>query len=131
MKMKLFPKKFNAGHWRTHQAFWFWFWFWFVNQQDSLTNMFADVRICDMRMLSDLQLVYMGSRNSTQFLNINTTKFQAEREPVDLVGYSIRSANRGGGVATPPLNFGEGGLTPSDFEKTCCLIAHIGPFLIA
>ena len=21
----------------------FWFWFWFVNQQDSLTNMFADV----------------------------------------------------------------------------------------
>ena len=21
----------------------FWFWFWFINQQDSLTNMFADV----------------------------------------------------------------------------------------
>ena len=21
--------------------FWFWFWFWFINQQDSLTNMFA------------------------------------------------------------------------------------------
>ena len=22
----------------------FWFWFWFINQQDSLTNMFADVK---------------------------------------------------------------------------------------
>ena len=32
-------------------------------------------------MLSDLQLVYMGPRNSTQ-LKINTTKFQVEREPV-------------------------------------------------
>ena len=34
----------------------------------------------DMRMLSDLQLVYMVPRNSTQFrqlLNINTMKFQA------------------------------------------------------
>ena len=31
-----------------------------------------------MRMLSDLQLVYMVSRNSTQLLNINTTKFQVE-----------------------------------------------------
>ena len=36
----------------------------------------------DMRMLSDLQLVYMVPRNSTQLLNINTTKFQVEREPV-------------------------------------------------
>ena len=33
-------------------------------------------------MLSDLQLVYMGPRNSTQLLKINTTKFQVEREPV-------------------------------------------------
>ena len=33
-------------------------------------------------MLSDLQLVYMVPRNSTQLLNINTTKFQVEREPV-------------------------------------------------
>ena len=38
----------------------------------------------DMRMLSDLQLIYMVSRNSTQLLNINTTKFQMEREPVCL-----------------------------------------------
>ena len=35
-----------------------------------------------MRMLSDLQLVYMVPRNSTQLLNIYTTKFQVEREPV-------------------------------------------------
>ena len=36
----------------------------------------------DMPMLSDLQLVYMVPRNFTQLLNINTTKFQVEREPV-------------------------------------------------
>ena len=29
---------------------------------------------------SDLQLVFMVSRNSIQLLNINTTKFQAQRE---------------------------------------------------
>ena len=56
MKMELFPKKFNAG---------------------ALENTSGD-----MRMLSDLQLVYMVPRNSTQLLNINTTKFQVEREPV-------------------------------------------------
>ena len=33
-------------------------------------------------MLSDLQLVYMVHRNSTQLLIINTTKFQVEHEPV-------------------------------------------------
>ena len=33
----------------------------------------------DMRMLSNLQLVNMVPRNSTQLLNINTTKFQVER----------------------------------------------------
>ena len=33
-------------------------------------------------MLSDLQLVYMGPRNSTELLKINTTRFQVEREPV-------------------------------------------------
>ena len=38
-------------------------------------------------MLSDLQLVYMGPRNSTELLKINTTKFQVEREPV----YSLRN----------------------------------------
>ena len=39
-------------------------------------------------MLSDLQLVYiyMAPRNSTQLLNINTTKFQVEREPVYYMG---------------------------------------------
>ena len=37
---------------------------------------------CTYRMLSDLQLVYMVPRNSTQLLSINTTKFQVEREPV-------------------------------------------------
>ena len=36
----------------------------------------------NMPMLSDLQLVYMGPRNSTELLKINTTKFQVEREPV-------------------------------------------------
>ena len=35
-----------------------------------------------MPMLSDLQLVYIGPRNSTELLKINTTKFQVEREPV-------------------------------------------------
>ena len=57
--MELFPKKFNAC-WRT------------------LLENTSD----DMPMLSDLQLVYMVPRNSTQLLNINTTKFQVEREPV-------------------------------------------------
>ena len=57
MKMELFKKNFNADH--------------------SLENTSGD-----MRMLSDLQLVYMVSRNSTQFLSINTTKFQVESEPV-------------------------------------------------
>ena len=35
-----------------------------------------------MRMLSDLQLLYVVPRNSTQLLNIITTKFQVERKPV-------------------------------------------------
>ena len=39
----------------------------------------------DMPMLSDLQLVYMGPRNSIQLLKINTTKFQVEREPVYII----------------------------------------------
>ena len=39
----------------------------------------------DMRMPSDLQLVNVVLRNSTQLLNINTTKIQVERESV----YSI------------------------------------------
>ena len=58
MKMELFKKNFN------------------VNTM-SLENTSGD-----MLMLSDLQLVYMVPRNSTQLLNINTTKFQVEREPV-------------------------------------------------
>ena len=36
----------------------------------------------DMRMPSNLQLVYMVPKNFTQLLNINTTKFQVERKPV-------------------------------------------------
>ena len=43
----------------------------------------------DMPMLSDLQLVYMGPRNSTQLLKIDTTKFQVEREPVYKVGIKV------------------------------------------
>ena len=39
----------------------------------------------DMRMPSDWQLVYVVLRNSTQLLNINTTRIQVERESV----YSI------------------------------------------
>ena len=39
----------------------------------------------DMRMPSDLQLVYVVLRNSSQLLNINTAKIQVERESV----YSI------------------------------------------
>ena len=58
MKMELFQKNFNARQWRTLQA------------------------ICACSMLSDLQLVYMVPRNTTQLLNINTTKFQVERDPV-------------------------------------------------
>ena len=44
----------------------------------------------DMRMLSDFLLIYMVSRNSTQLLNINSTKFQVDREPVYL--YAVRLA---------------------------------------
>ena len=58
MKMELFKKIFNAGALENNSG--------------------------DMRMLSDLQLVYklyMVPRNSTQLLNINTTKFRVEREP--------------------------------------------------
>ena len=43
----------------------------------------------DMPMLSDLQLVFMKPRNSTQLLNINTTKFQVEREPVYRILYYL------------------------------------------
>ena len=58
------------------QAMWLWF--------------FSSWKLCfklentsgDMRMLSDLQLVFMVPRNSIQLLNINTTKFQVERQPV-------------------------------------------------
>ena len=43
-------------------------------------------------MLSDLQLVYMVPRNSTQLLNINTTKFKVEREPVYGLYKKVESA---------------------------------------
>ena len=49
-----------------------------------------------MRMLSDLQLVYMVPRNSTQLLNINTTKFQVERKPsTEYVCYAKLAAGAG------------------------------------
>ena len=51
-------------------------------------------------MLSDLQLVYMGPRNSTQLLKINTTKFQVEREPVYKCG--IQGRIGGSGDSNPP-----------------------------
>ena len=54
MKMELFPKNFNALHWRTLQA------------------------ICTCSQF--FQLVYMAPRNSTQLLNINTTKFKECRD---------------------------------------------------
>ena len=57
--MELFPKKFKAG----------------INGDHFRGCAHAG-------MLSDLQLVYMVSRNSTQLLNISTTKFEVEREPV-------------------------------------------------
>ena len=39
--------------------------------------------VVNLRMLSDLQMVFTVPRNSIQLLNINyTTKFQVEREPV-------------------------------------------------
>ena len=41
-------------------------------------------------MLSDLQLVYMVPRNSTELLKINTTKFQVEREPVYIEPYILK-----------------------------------------
>ena len=46
-------------------------------------------------MLSDLQLD-MVPRNSTQLLNINTTKFQVEREPVYLLPYIRKAIKKGG-----------------------------------
>ena len=47
----------------------------------------------DMPMLSDLQLVYMVPRNSTELLKINTTKFQVEREPVYVRTMNARTHN--------------------------------------
>ena len=41
-------------------------------------------------MLSDLQLVYMGPRNSTQLLKINTTKFQVKHEPCLYAAYTFQ-----------------------------------------
>ena len=61
MKMELFPNFFNAGLRGIGEHF---------------------RRYAHAAMLSDLQLVYMVPRKSTQLLNINTTKFQVEREPV-------------------------------------------------
>ena len=59
MKMELFQKYFNAGHWRTLQA------------------ICACSQICNWSTWLP--------RNSTQLLNINTTKFQVEREPVYII----------------------------------------------
>ena len=47
-----------------------------------LMRIIAENTSGDMPMHSDLQMVYMVPKNSTQLLNINTTKFQVEREPV-------------------------------------------------
>ena len=72
MKMELFPKKFN------------------VPLENSSGN---------MRMLSDLQLIYIVSRNSTQLLNINTTKIQVEHEPFYIIAYAGKINHRGKGQA--------------------------------
>ena len=61
MKMELFQKNFNAGGGGVVIIF---------GKDQALENTSGD-----MPMLSDLQLVYMVPRNSTQLLNINTTKF--------------------------------------------------------
>ena len=50
-------------------------------------------------MLSDLQLVYMVPRNSTQLLNISTTKFRVEREPVYMYTKPISDIIAGHGLA--------------------------------
>ena len=50
--------------------------------QKSLMRGIGEITSGDMHMLSDLQMVYMVPRNSTQLSNINTTKFQVKREPV-------------------------------------------------
>ena len=46
-------------------------------------------------MLSELQLVYMVHRNSTQLLKINITKFQVEREPVYPIYSNPSDSNTG------------------------------------
>ena len=47
------------------------------------------------------------------------------------VYYTNRGAKQGGvGGSQPPLNFGEGGSTPPDFERKKINSSHIGPFLI-
>ena len=51
-----------------------------------------------MPMLSDLQLVNMVPRNSTQLLNINTTKFQVEREHQSMgIEWALAVGGGGGG----------------------------------
>ena len=64
-------------------------------------------------MLSDLQLVYMVPRNSTQLLNINTTKFQVEREPVYM--YTVTMIELQSGFR-------------SSFSTDSCLI-HLSDFI--
>ena len=49
-------------------------------------------------MLSDLQLVYMVPKNSTQLLNINTTKFQVVRDRASL------EINHTENISPPPRN---------------------------
>ena len=57
MKMELFPQKNECG---------------------ALENTSGDMHICSQIC----NWLHMVSKNSTQLLNINTTKFQVEREPV-------------------------------------------------
>ena len=58
MKMELFSKKFNVGHWRTLQV------------------------ICACSQICNWSTWCLEISPNWQLLNINTTKFQLEREPV-------------------------------------------------
>ena len=61
MKMELFQKNFNADHWRTLQA------------------------ICPCSQICNWPTWCLEiPPNMSQLLNINTTKFQVEREPVTM-----------------------------------------------
>ena len=78
-------------------------------------------------MHSDLQLVYMVSRNSTQMLNINTTKFQVELEPVYVLVYILIAFFFHTEIMISAAHM-LGGMLPCEFFFKMCNLMRLGEY---